>query len=144
MCKSFFQSFAFLSVTILTAALSLTGCSKDDSGGNNNSSATPLWKGVINSNVWEHGALLRSNGTARYFVSFTGGSMNDTANVNVSKFEGTYTQVAGTDSIYINCGSAHSTFRLKGITNSAKTSMSGTWIYSAGGITNTLPYAMAK
>jgi len=144
MCKSFFQSFAYLSVTILAAALSLTGCSKDDSGGNNNSSSTPLWKGVINNNVWEHGALLRSNGTARYFVSFTGGSMNDTANVNVSKFEGTYTQVAGTDSIYINCGSALSTFRLKGVTNSAKTSMSGTWIYAAGGITNTLPYAMAK
>jgi hypothetical protein len=144
MCKSFFQTFSFLSGTILAAAISLTGCSKDDSGGNNNSSATPLWKGVINNNVWEHGALLRSNGTARYFVSFTGGSMNDTANVNVSKFEGTYTQVAGTDSIYINCGSALSTFRLKGVTNSSKTSMSGTWIYSAGGITNTLPYAMAK
>ena len=144
MCKSFFQTYSFLSVTILAATLSLTGCSKNDSGGNNNSSSTPFWKGVINSNVWEHGALLRSNGTARYYVSFTGGSMNDTANANVSKFEGTYTQVAGTDSIYINCGSALSTFRLKGVTNSSKTSMSGTWIYAAGGITNTLPYAMAK
>ena len=70
--------------------------------------------------------------------------MNDTANVNVSKFEGTYIQVAGTDSIYINCSSATSTFKLKGITNSANTSMSGTWIYSTGDITNTLPYAMAK
>ncbi len=143
MCKSFFQPFAFFVVTVLAAGLSLSSCSKDNSGGNNNS-ATPFWKGVINSNVWEHGTLLRSDGTARYFVSFTGGSMNDTANVNVSKFEGTYTQVAGTDSIYINCGSALSTFRLKGVTNSAKTSMTGTWIYAAGGITNTLPYAMAK
>jgi hypothetical protein len=146
MCKSFFQSLVSRSFAFLALTLFLIACSKDNSGGSNATPGAPFWKGAINSSVWEHATLLRTNGTARYFVSFSGGSMNDTANVNVSKYEGTYTLVSGTDSIYINCANAGSTvsFRLKGKMNSAQTSMSGTWIHSTGGITNTLPYAMAK
>lgn len=70
--------------------------------------------------------------------------MTDTANSNVMKFEGTYNIVSGVDSIYIKCYRDDNDFKLKGIINSARTSIAGTWSYSTIGITNTLPFTMAK
>jgi hypothetical protein len=129
----------------LISAIILTGtllsCKKDSTTADTSSS--PIWKGFVNNSVWEHGVILRSNGTARYFMSFSGGSMSDTANANMGKYEGTYNQTA-TDSIYINCADATNSiqFRLRG--RISGNSMSGTWVNEAGGITNTLPFSMTK
>lgn len=119
----------------------LLSCKKDSTTAA--ASSTPLWKGFVNTNIWEHGVLLRSNGTARYFFSYTGGSMSDTASADMGKYEGTYTQTA-TDSIYINCADPSNSvmFRLRG--RISGNNMSGTWVNESVGITNTLPFTLSK
>jgi len=135
----------FQAITVLLICISLNACKKDaETPNNNNNNNGGFFKGNIASNPWEHGCILRDNGTARYYVSFSGGAMTDTANVNVSKYEGTYTIVSGVDSIYINCNQGDNDFKLKGTINSARTSITGTWAYTTFGITNTLPFSMAK
>jgi hypothetical protein len=131
-------------ICVLLICVTLFACKKDSDSPNNNNNNTGFFKGNIASNPWEHGCILRDNGTARYYISFSGGAMTDTANSNVSKFEGTYNIVSGVDSIYINCNQGDNNFKLKGIINSARTSISGIWAYSTIGITNTLPFTMAK
>jgi hypothetical protein len=133
---------------LFAGILLFTSCKKDSATTNNNgnNNTSPFWKGYVNTQVWEHGCILRADGTARYYISFTGGSMSDTANSNVSKLEGTYHIVAANDSIYISCASAGNitTYNLRGTLNAAQTTMSGTWVNSGGGITNTLPFSMSK
>lgn len=130
--------------TCVFAALVLfTSCSKNSDGGSNNSSNAPFWKGYVNTQIWEHGAILGTNGQIRYYFSDTGGSMSDTANANVQKYNGTYTTPAGTDSIYINCSNSSVAFSMRGKYNSAKTTISGIWKMSFFGITNTLPFSMS-
>lgn len=145
----------FISGIFISAMALHTSCSKDDSNDDNNgnnggnggtgNSSAPYFKGQVNGN-WPHGCVLHTNGTARYLLSFTGGSMSDTANVNMTKYEGTYTEVAANDSIYINCAdTTNGTYvSLKGVYNTAHTSITGTWRFESGGIINTVPFAMAK
>lgn len=132
---------------LLTCLFSLSllaiSCSKSsDSGQGDTTPKAPFWKGFVNTQIWEHGAILGTNGQIRYYFSDTGGSMSDTANANVQKYNGTYTTPAGTDSIYINCGNSSVVFSLRGKYNSAKTSISGIWKMSVFGITNTLPFSL--
>ena len=127
-------------------AILLTSCSKNSNGGATDPTPkAPFWKGYVNTQVWEHGAILGTNGQIRYYFSDTGGSMSDTTNSNVQKYNGTYTTPSGTDSIYITCSSTSGgvQFTLRGKYNSAKTSITGTWKMSVGGITNTLPFSLA-
>ena len=134
----------FLFLLLLTS-FSFIACEKGSEGSDDPTDIpASFWKGKINSGPWEHGCVLRDNGTARYLVSFSGGSMADTGNVNVTKYEGTYKMVAGKDSIYINCSNAGTAFRLRGVINPGKTAISGTWVHESFGITNTLPFALAK
>ena len=130
---------------LLSANIAFISCEKGSEGSDDPTDIpSSLWKGKINSGPWEHGCILRDNGTARYLVSFTGGSMADTGNVNVTKYEGTYKMVTGKDSVYINCSNAGNTFRLRGTINAGKTGISGTWVHDGFGITNTLPFTMSK
>ena len=139
------KKFPFLqAIGVLMICVTLHACKKDADTPNNNNNNAGFFKGNIASNPWEHGCILRDNGTVRYYISFSGGAMTDTANSNVSKFEGTYNIVSGVDSIYINCSQGDNTFKLKGLINSGRTSMAGSWAYTSLGITNTLPFTMAK
>ena len=127
-----------IAIAISSALLS---CKKDSTTAANNSS--PYWKGWVNTSVWEHAVVLRSNGTARYLFTYTGASFSDTASTDIGKYEGTYSQTA-TDSIYINCADPSNTvmFRLRG--RISGNSISGTWVNEYGGITNTLPFNLSK
>ncbi len=137
------RSNSVLFSTLLAFSL-LVSCSKSGNSTNTPAPGSPFWKGYVNTQVWEHGAVIGTNGKTRYYFSSSGGSMSDTASSNVQKYDGTYTIPAGTDSIYISCSSPNNvtTFKLRGKYNSAKTSISGEWKMSSGGITNTLPFSL--
>lgn len=137
--KSIFPLTVFASLAI---TLSASSCKKDDP----ETTTAPtgnFYKGNISSQPWEHGLVLRSNNTARYLYSLSGGSMSDTSNANVSKMEGTY-QILTNDSMYVQANDGVSNVKLAGLLNSAHTSMQGSWKFTSGGITNTLTYNMSK
>lgn len=122
---------------------SIQSCKKDDPAPNNNTNNPDFFKGNIGSQPWENGLVLRTNGTARYLYTFSGGSMSDTANSNVTKMEGTYNILAN-DSIYVHANDGVSDVNLAGLLNSAHTSIQGKWVFASGGIINTLTYSMSK